>query len=154
MKLPDMLMALILIALGSFLFMVSYHHLNNSKATEKWVKHKGVVLNIDYERTSMGRRISNSPVVKYKYEVDGKTFRSNDREFPDGLEDEDIFGLYKKDNIIAIYYNPNKHAESSLFIGTNTMNYIFLCFSAIIAIVGLLFLFFIAIKAKIQSMNS
>ncbi|MCF7849566.1 MAG: DUF3592 domain-containing protein [Kiritimatiellales bacterium] len=130
---------IILILLGVALVVLGYDYQAKARSSATWPKTQGLVLTVDYERTSAGRRTGlNSPLVTYRYDVNGSTFISDMRSFrDDGKSSKDIFKEYTPNQKVSVFYNPIKPSQATLVKGANSHPDFGLIYGLVILISGL-----------------
>jgi hypothetical protein len=109
--------AILLLVACISIFILQLQDFKKAKSSAAWVATEGVVLNTDYERTSVGRIMSKTPIVNYRYIVAGRDYLSNTLSFGDDFAQEDIFERYPPGRSVTVYYNPEKPWEATLIKG-------------------------------------
>ena len=94
----------ILTLLGVGLLILGYDYQSKGRASATWPSTQGLIVNVDYERTSAGRRTGpNYPLVTYRYAINGTTFVSTMRSFrDDGKSSDDIFRDYRRNQAVTV----------------------------------------------------
>jgi hypothetical protein len=122
-----MLITIILVGLGSVLFVLGAYYMKLGKQSNNWTP---VVANILQKGTFMSRSgdgevQSHKYYVFYEYEVDGKTYESSVISFKPA-----IVPLYKANEKfkgkkqITVYYNPEEHSQAVIDKGVDASNYL------------------------------
>jgi Protein of unknown function (DUF3592) len=142
--------AFLFIVLGGALLCLHYENLQKARASEAWLRTKGIILRVDYERTSHGRRTSNAPVVEYRYTVNGKTHVSRVRSFGDDMDANDIFRKYKAAEDAIVFYDPANPSQATLVPGVGTWTIVGLQFSWMIFGFGFAYLLVVSIRIALR----
>ncbi len=143
-------LAVFFIALGGVLLCLEYENLHKAQASESWIKTEGTILRVDYERTSQGRPISNSPIVTYRYTIDGHSYVSSVRSFGDDMDAKDIFRKYKIDEYVVVFYDPTNASNATLVPGVGMWTIVGLQFAWLIFVFGVAYLLVVCIRIGLK----
>ena len=111
----------VFVGLGIFLYRRSKMRDTAREAAQSWSSTMGTVLMSNIKVTRTGNRRSETPVVIYQYQVNGKDFqgqtiKAGDQYFSVRVmgSAQDTISRYPIGAQVMVYYNPANPAESAL----------------------------------------
>ncbi len=156
------IVGLALAAGGSCLYLFYIKpNMATAKQSKSWPSVKGKVLDVDIDRTGSGDDVSYKIHATYTYNVNGKDYRSDRLVIGPTTSHNSRFtarsvakekGLVTG-NSVTVYFDPDNPRYATLTTGVGIGLYVFLAASAIMAIIGVIILFF-RIKALFTSRPS
>ena len=107
---------------GIILILVGNRETRLTKDSESWPKTIGIIIKSKVVNRDRGDEFSHTyeycPKIKYKYTVNGKTYKSDKRTFVASCDDKEwaksIVKQYPVDSSVEVYYHPEKHKISVL----------------------------------------
>ena len=130
-KLRTVLVAVVavpLLASSIFLLVVGLRSLWTAHESRSWPTVKGTIVQSVVAKSGSGSKVKYSPVIEYRYEVDGRTAQgSRLRAAPTGSDDtpdreevESILKLYPQGSEVTVHYDPERPDRALLRPGDTT----------------------------------
>ena len=147
-------LALFFVGIGAALLCLESHNLTKANHSVSWSSTDGIILHTDYERSSVGRKLSNAPYVTYRYQVQGESYISSVRSFGDGLSSAEVFEQYPSGRGVTVYYDPENPQEATLVKGVGSRTATGVRYAQRILVLGLVILAYVAITEMKKLGNS
>jgi hypothetical protein len=136
---------------------ISTGYLVDAYSSAAWPRTTGKVIRSELGSESDSRRSEDRtrywPKVEYKYDVDGKTFQSNNITL-DGLrtgphvgsgkaQAEEVWSRYPIDMQVGVHYDPDYPERATLQTGVSLNNFFVPIFALVLTVIGSAWLLFI-----------
>ncbi len=125
--LGSLLIALVMLLAGIGLIMLGRNASKKAKASQSWPTTQGVVVAVSIKATTDNDgNDTYTPIVRYRYEVNGKTYESQrlafggQTSFSNNFEAEDFLKSYQENAPVTVYYNPANPSEAVLDTSTSS----------------------------------
>lgn len=145
----ELFIAILFILMGVFLFVLYFYLYKKAKNSKKWNTVKGLIMRINLDELLMGQdsTVTYKVKIQYSYKVGEKTYYSKRIFYGDFLRHsslgniERMMNKYKKENIIDVFYNPQKPNESVLELGINFDLVTILITSLLLFMIGVILIY-------------
>ncbi|WP_319522566.1 DUF3137 domain-containing protein [uncultured Desulfosarcina sp.] len=137
--------AVLFLAIGIVIAVVSYNGYRTSLASKSWPSVTGNIVQSEIEKqTSTSGEGANKkttvkeyPKIAYQYNIDGKTYKSGKISFGSTGNAKKVVSRYPQGKTVPVYYNPDKPGQAVLVPGNPEFNYVPYFFAVFFILFGL-----------------